>query len=52
MRITDIRCVEVVGTMEDSEVFWEERLIGPVDIYARFRDGAGGPPLARATAPT
>ena len=37
MRITDIRCVELTGTMEDPDVFWEERLIRPVDIYPQFR---------------
>ncbi|MGH7911294.1 MAG: enolase C-terminal domain-like protein [Candidatus Dormibacteraceae bacterium] len=41
MRITDIRCIEVTGTMEDPDVFWEERLIRPVDIYPQFR--AAGP---------
>lgn len=41
MRITDIRCLEVRGTMEDPDVFWEERLIRPVDIYPQFR--AAGP---------
>lgn len=41
MRITDLRCLEVRGTMEDPDVFWEERLIRPVDIYPQFR--AAGP---------
>lgn len=41
MRITDLRCLEVRGTMEDPEAFWEERLIRPVDIYPQFR--AAGP---------
>ncbi|MBO0701816.1 MAG: hypothetical protein J2P38_02710, partial [Candidatus Dormibacteraeota bacterium] len=41
MRITDVRCLEVRGTMEDPDVFWEERLIRPVDIYPQFR--AAGP---------
>ncbi|MFZ0214929.1 MAG: enolase C-terminal domain-like protein [Candidatus Dormiibacterota bacterium] len=47
MRITDIRCVELTGTMEDPDVFWEERLIRPVDIYPQFRaEGPGFLPRA------
>ena len=41
MRITDLRCLEVSGTMENPDVFWEERLVRPVDIYPQFR--AAGP---------
>ena len=38
MKITAVRCVEYTGTMEHPDVFWEERLIRPVDVYPRFRD--------------
>ena len=41
MKITGIRCTAYEGTMEDPDVFWEERLIRPVDIYPQFR--AEGP---------
>ena len=41
MRITAVRCIEVSGTIDDPEVFWEERLVRPVDIYPQFR--AQGP---------
>lgn len=41
MKITAVRCVEYTGTMDDPEVFWEERLIRPVDIYPQF--AAAGP---------
>ncbi|HTT90030.1 MAG TPA: enolase C-terminal domain-like protein [Acidimicrobiales bacterium] len=37
MKIANIRCVAYRGTMEDAEVFWEERLVRPVDIYPQFR---------------
>lgn len=47
MRITDLRCLEVRGTMENPDVFWEERLIRPVDIYPQFRS-AGPEFLPRA----
>jgi L-rhamnonate dehydratase len=37
MKIANIRCVAYRGTMEEAEVFWEERLVRPVDIYPQFR---------------
>lgn len=43
MRITAVRCIEVSGTIDDPDVFWEERLVRPVDIYPQFR--AQGPEL-------
>lgn len=43
MRISAIRCVEYTGTMDEPDVFWEERLIRPVDIYPQFR--AQGPQM-------
>lgn len=38
MKITSVRCVEYVGTMDHPGVFWEERLIRPVDVYPQFRE--------------
>lgn len=40
MKITAVRCVRYVGTMQFEGAFWEERLIRPVDIYPEF--GAEG----------
>jgi L-rhamnonate dehydratase len=37
VKIAAVRCVEYTGTMEHPGVFWEERLIRPVDIYPQFR---------------
>lgn len=33
MRITDIRLHQVTGTLPHEGVFWEERLIQPIDVY-------------------
>ncbi len=47
MKITAVRCVRYTGTMDFPGVFWEERLIRPVDIYPQFRaEGAGWLPPA------
>jgi L-rhamnonate dehydratase len=38
MKITAVRIFELKGTMEHGEdVFWEERLIRPIDIYPEHR---------------
>ncbi|MEZ4637977.1 MAG: enolase C-terminal domain-like protein [Caldilineaceae bacterium] len=38
MKITAVRVFEVEGTMQhDDDVFWEERLIRPVDIYPEHK---------------
>jgi L-rhamnonate dehydratase len=37
MKITAVRCVQYTGTMEFPGVFWEERLIRPVDIYPQYK---------------
>jgi L-rhamnonate dehydratase len=37
MKITAVRCIQYTGTMDFPGVFWEERLIRPVDIYPQFR---------------
>lgn len=48
MKITAVRCVQYTGTMDFPGVFWEERLIRPVDIYPQFRsEGAGWLPPSR-----
>ncbi|MGI8406629.1 MAG: enolase C-terminal domain-like protein [Thermomicrobiales bacterium] len=39
MRITDIRLRQVTGTLPFEGIFWEERLIQPLDIYPEFRNG-------------
>lgn len=41
MRVTNIRCRDLVGTMEYEGAFWEERLCRPIDIYPEHR--AEGP---------
>lgn len=41
MRITNIRCRDLVSTMDFSGEFWEERLCRPLDIYPEHR--AEGP---------
>jgi L-alanine-DL-glutamate epimerase-like enolase superfamily enzyme len=37
MKITAVRCVQYSGAMDFPGVFWEERLIRPVDIYPQYR---------------
>lgn len=37
MKITHVRVFQVEGVMEHAGVFWEERLIRPVDIYPEHR---------------
>lgn len=47
MKITAVRCIRYTGTMDFPGVFWEERLIRPVDIYPQFKnEGAGWLPPA------
>ncbi|MFC1718079.1 enolase C-terminal domain-like protein [Candidatus Poribacteria bacterium] len=41
MKITDVRLLQLSGTMEYEGEFWEERLIRPIDIYPEHR--AEGP---------
>ena len=41
MKITAIRLLQLEGELEHQGVFWEERLIRPVDIYPQYR--AEGP---------
>src|SRR5579862_6242366 len=42
MKITKLRVRRVTGTMPTDGIFWEERLLRPVDIYPEFRaEGAG-----------
>ncbi|MGN6033716.1 MAG: enolase C-terminal domain-like protein [Thermomicrobiales bacterium] len=51
MKITDVKLHLVTGTMPVDGVFWEERLIQPVDIYPEYRArGAQGRPEMRSTA--
>jgi len=37
MHITNIRYRDLVGTMGFPGVFWEERLVRPIDVYPEFR---------------
>jgi L-alanine-DL-glutamate epimerase-like enolase superfamily enzyme len=41
MKITALRLTEVQGTLESPDVFWEERLVRPTDVYPDLR--AQGP---------
>ncbi len=48
MKITAVRCIQYTGTMDFPGIFWEERLIRPIDIYPQFRnEGAGWLPPVR-----
>lgn len=38
MKIENIRLRHVFGTIETDGLFWEERLVMPLDIYPEFRD--------------
>jgi L-rhamnonate dehydratase len=40
MRITDIRLRHVSGTLPFEGVFWEERLIQPIDVYPEHKSRA------------
>jgi L-rhamnonate dehydratase len=42
MKITNVRCRHLVGTMDFAGVFWEERLGRPVDIYPEHREEGAG----------
>lgn len=55
MRITDLRLRQVTGTLPHEGVFWEERLIQPIDIYPEHKSrrrgemaesGTGGLPIS------
>ena len=37
MKITNIRLLQLEGTMEYEGEFWEERLVRPIDIYPEYR---------------
>lgn len=37
MKITDIRLHQVSGTLPFEGVFWEERLIQPIDVYPEYK---------------
>lgn len=38
MKITGVKIRRVYGTMPTDGLFWEERLLRPVDIYPEYRD--------------
>ena len=38
MKIVDLKLREISGVMEHPDLFWEERLIRPVDVYPEFRE--------------
>lgn len=37
MKITAVRLLRLTGTMPTEGVFWEERLVRPIDIYPEYR---------------
>ncbi|MBA3378726.1 MAG: mandelate racemase/muconate lactonizing protein [Chloroflexia bacterium] len=37
MKITDVRLHQVSGTLPFEGVFWEERLIQPIDVYPEYK---------------
>ncbi|MHB0857318.1 MAG: enolase C-terminal domain-like protein [Anaerolineae bacterium] len=42
MKITNIRCRALTGTLEFPGIFWEERLCRPIDVYPEHRlEGPG-----------
>ena len=49
VKIARVTCTAYKGTMEDPGVFWEERLIRPVDIYPQFQ--AEGPTFLPRSGP-
>jgi len=42
MRIEDVRTFTLKGLMPCEGEFWEERLVRPIDVYPRFREGGPG----------
>ena len=45
MKITGVRLRELTGVMEFEGVFWEERLIRPIDVYPEHKvEGPGTTP--------
>ncbi|MDP6055324.1 MAG: enolase C-terminal domain-like protein [Dehalococcoidia bacterium] len=38
MKIEKVRLRHVFGTIETDGLFWEERLVMPLDVYSEFRD--------------
>jgi L-rhamnonate dehydratase len=48
VKITELRLVQVSGTLPVAGEFWEERLIRPIDVYPEFSQ-EGPPALARAS---
>jgi len=38
MKITAVRVLRLLGTMQTDGPFWEERLVRPIDIYPEYRD--------------
>jgi L-rhamnonate dehydratase len=41
MKIEKVRLRHVFGTIETDGLFWEERLVQPLDVYEEFRDISG-----------
>jgi L-rhamnonate dehydratase len=37
MKITQLRCRSLTGTLESDRPFWEERLGRPIDVYPEYR---------------
>ncbi|MFN2203275.1 MAG: mandelate racemase/muconate lactonizing protein, partial [Caldilineaceae bacterium] len=44
MKIAEVRVVRLEGAMEHEGVFWEERLIRPLDIYPEHKADRGDGP--------
>lgn len=40
MKIEKVRLRHVFGTIQTDGLFWEERLVMPLDVYAEFRDSS------------
>ena len=38
MKIEKVRVRHVFGTIETDGVFWEERMVTPLDVYPEFRN--------------
>ena len=41
MKIEKVRLRHLFGTIETDGVFWEERLVQPLDVYPEFRNIGG-----------
>ncbi|MFT3864142.1 MAG: enolase C-terminal domain-like protein [Solirubrobacterales bacterium] len=39
MKVTAVRCIEVTGTIHDPEIYWDDQLVRPTDLYPELLEG-------------